>query len=114
MSRLAGRVAGGSTGPRCSFLGRWDGLVLVTALADLAALIDRDLPGPGRDGRDRRALPGAELPANRVDELVAGPGGELVQPGDQVVAGPAPSQVTISRRRNPRGNAAIPASSTAR
>src|SRR5437773_1126373 len=57
-------------------------------LADLAALIDGDLPGLGRDGGDRGPLPLAQLPANRVDHLVAGPGGELVQPGDQVVAGP--------------------------
>src|SRR5260370_28846027 len=55
-------------------------------LADLAALIDGDLPGLGRDSGDRGALPLAQFPANRVDHLVARPGGEGVQPGDQVVA----------------------------
>jgi len=85
-----------------------------TPLADLAAGIDGDLPGAGRDGADRGPLPAAEFPADGVGELVAGPGSQLVQPGDQVVAGPGPSQVTISCRRNPGGSAVIAASSTAR
>jgi hypothetical protein len=83
-------------------------------LAGLAALIDRDLPGAGRDGADRGLLPLAQLPADRVDDLVAAPGGEGIQPGDQAVAGPAPSQVTISRRLNAGGSAVIAASSTVR
>jgi hypothetical protein len=57
-------------------------------LADLAALIDDDLPGSRGHQRDRAAFPFAQLPADRVRELVAAPGRQLVQPGDQAVAGP--------------------------
>jgi hypothetical protein len=62
------------------------------AFMDLAAGIYRDLPGLLRDGADRGLLPRAQLPADRVDDLAAGPRGQLVQPGDQVMAGPEPSQ----------------------
>ena len=61
------------------------------ALTDLAAGIDRDLPGLGGDGADRGPLPCAELPADGVDDLVAGPGGQLIQPGDQGVGTEAAS-----------------------
>jgi hypothetical protein len=55
--------------------------VISTALADLAVGIDRD------EG-DRVPLPAAQLPPDGADDLVADPGGELVQAGDQGVAGP--------------------------
>ena len=48
---------------------------LGAALADLAALIDGELPGSCRDGGDRGPLPLAQFPADGVDDLVAGPGG---------------------------------------
>ena len=84
------------------------------ALADLAAAIDRDLPRAGGDQAQRRFLPLAQRPADRVDDLVPGPGGELVQVPDQVVAGPtAPSHVIISFRRKAGGGAAIAASASA-
>ena len=63
--------------------------VLGAALADLAAGIDGDLPGLLAGPAVIAArLPLAQLPADGVDELVAGPGGQLVQAGDQPVAGP--------------------------
>ena len=37
---------------------------LGAALAGLTVLVDRDLPGLGRDGRDRGLLPRAQLPAD--------------------------------------------------
>jgi hypothetical protein len=80
------------------------------ALADLAADIDRDLPGAGRDHRDRVPLPPAELPADGVDDLVAGPGGELVQAGNQGVAGPgavAGDHQPPPEPRRQRGDSAV-------
>ena len=44
------------------------------ALAHLAALIDGDLPGLLRDEPDRGALAGAQLPADRVGQLIAAAG----------------------------------------
>ena len=95
----AGPVRAGVTGP---------------ALAHLAALIDGDLPGLLRDQPDRGALAGAEFPADGVGQLIAAAGGQLIQAGDQPVAGPAPSAVTISRRRNFGGSAAIASPGTCR
>src|SRR5205823_236700 len=58
------------------------------ALADLAAVINRDLPGlPGNPG-DGGLLPLAQLPADGVDKLVAGPRCQRIQVGDEIVAGP--------------------------
>ena len=51
------------------------------ALADFTVGIDCDLPAPRRDGGDRGPLACAEFPADGVDDLVAGPGGEGVQAG---------------------------------
>ena len=62
--------------------------VIGTALADLAAVTGRGLPGLARDQPDRGALPFAQVPAHRVDELVPSPGGQRIQAGDQPVAGP--------------------------
>ena len=74
-SMRAGPVRAGGSGP---------------ALAYLPALIDRDLPGLRRDQPDRGPLPGAELPADGVGQLVPGPGRQLIKAGDQPVAGPGP------------------------
>jgi hypothetical protein len=57
-------------------------------LADLSASVDRDLPGASRDGADCGAFPAAKFPADGVDDLAAGPGGQLIQPGDQGVGWP--------------------------
>ena len=57
------------------------------ALADLAAVTDRALPGLHGHQPERGALTFTQLPAHGVDELVAGPGGEGIQPLDQPVAG---------------------------
>lgn len=73
--------------------------VLGAALPQLTAVIDRDPPGTLGHPGDRRAFPGPQIPAHRVDQLIPGPGRELLQPGDQPWLAPAPSQVTISRRR---------------
>ncbi len=51
---------------------------------------------------------------SRVGQLIARPAGELVQPGDQAVAGPGAIAGDHSLRRNAGGRAAIAASSTAR
>ena len=88
--------------------------VIGAALADLAAAVDRDLPGLLRDQPQRRFLPLAQRPADRVGQLIAAAGCQFIQALDQGVAGPAPSQVTISLRRNPGGTAAIAASTMAR
>jgi len=61
-----------------------------TALADLAAGVDRGFPGGLRDQRERGFLPLAQRPADGVDQLVAAARGELVQLLDQVVAGTGP------------------------
>ncbi len=61
--------------------------LISTPLADLTAGIDGDLPGCRRNGSDRGPLASAGFPADGVDDLVAAPGGQLVQAGDQVVAG---------------------------
>jgi hypothetical protein len=45
---------------------------------------------------------------------VAGPGGQRIQAGDQPWLAPAPSQVTISRRRKAGGSAVIAASKISR
>jgi len=95
----AGPVRAGVTGP---------------ALAHLAALIDGDLPGLRRDQPDRGALAGAQLPADGVGQLVPGPGGQLIQRVISPRLVPAPSAVTISRRRNCGGSAAIASPSTCR
>jgi len=71
----AGPVRAGGSGP---------------PLAHLAALIDRDLPGLRRGQPDRGALAGAQVPADGVGQLVPGPGGQLIEAGDQPVAGPGP------------------------
>jgi hypothetical protein len=78
------------------------------AFTHLAAGIDGDLPGAGGDLPDRGAFAFAQPPADGVDELVAGPGGQRIQAADEPVAGVAPSLVTISRRRKAGGSAATP------
>jgi hypothetical protein len=64
--------------------------VISAAFPDLAAVIDGDLPGVLRGQPDRVPLAPAQIPADRVDQLVPGPGGGLVQAGDQPVACPGP------------------------
>ena len=95
----AGPVRAGGSGP---------------ALAHLAALIDGDLPGLLRDQPDRGPLAGAQLPADGVGQLVPGPGGQLIKRVISPWLAPAPSAVTISRRRNFGGSAAIASPSTCR
>ena len=80
----------------------------------LPALIDRDLPGIRRDQPDRGALAGAEFPADGVGQLVAGPGGQVIEGVISPWLAPAPSVVTISRRRNFGGSAPIASPSTCR
>jgi hypothetical protein len=63
---------------------------LGAALAHLATLADRDLPGLPRDQHDRGGFVCAQVPADGVGQLVPGPGGQLIQAGDQPVAGPGP------------------------
>jgi hypothetical protein len=96
VSRLAGRAAGGSTGPR--FVSdRWDGLVLVRGLGEDADPVpgghDHRCPGPG--GGDFEAEPAATArqAGGGVQDAVAqrfrlGAGevavqGEQPQPGEQ-------------------------------
>ena len=88
--------------------------VIGAAFPDLAVVADGDLPGVRGHGGDGGALALVQFPADGAGQLVTGPGGELVQAGDQPVTGPAPSAVTISRRRYFSGSAAIPSSSTRR
>jgi hypothetical protein len=64
--------------------------IIGAALADLALAVDRGLPGRLGDRADRGLLPGGELPADGVGDLVAVPGGEPVQLLDQGVAGAGP------------------------
>src|SRR5450755_2464079 len=62
--------------------------VIGAALADLAAAVDRDLPGLLRDQPQRCFLPLAQRPADRVGQLIAAAPGQLIQALDQGVAGP--------------------------
>jgi hypothetical protein len=62
--------------------------VLGAALADLALRVYGNLPGLAGDLAERGALAFAQFPPDRVNKLVAGPGGEGVQALDQPVAGP--------------------------
>ena len=64
--------------------------IIGAALADLARAVDGDLPAGLGDLADRGLLPRAQLPADRVDDLVAVPGREPVQLPDQGVAGTGP------------------------
>ena len=82
--------------------------VISAAFPHLAAMADGDLPG-FRDPGDRGLLPAAQFPADRVDQLIAGPGGQLVQALDEAVAGPGaiggdhqPPPVPQRQRRNRR------------
>jgi hypothetical protein len=84
------------------------------ALTHLPALIDRDLPAILRDQPDRGALTSAELPADGVGQLVPGSGGQLIKAMISPWLAPAPSAVTISRRRNLGGSASIASPSTCR
>jgi len=80
--------------------------VIGAPLADLAAAVDGDLPGLLRNQPQRRLLPLTQRPPDRVDQLVPGPGRELVQVLDQAVAGPGPidrdHQPPPERRRQRR------------
>jgi hypothetical protein len=62
--------------------------VIGAALAHLAMVIDGDLPGLPGNLSDRGALAFTQFPPDRVDELVARPGCQLIQALDQPVAGP--------------------------
>ena len=61
--------------------------VIGAALPDLAAAVDRGLPGLLRDQPQRRLLPLAQRPPDRVGQLIAAAGRQGVQAGDQAVAG---------------------------
>ena len=61
--------------------------VIGAALADLALRVDRGLPGGLGDLADRGLLPGVQFPADGVGDLVAVPGREPVQLGDQGMTG---------------------------
>jgi hypothetical protein len=63
------------------------GAGVTAALADLAEVINRDLPGLLGDGGNCVLLALAQVPADGVDQLVAGPPRQLVQAGDEIVAG---------------------------
>jgi hypothetical protein len=60
------------------------------ALADLAAAVDRGLPGLFRDQPQRRLLPLGQRPPDRVRQLIAAAGSQRVQALDQGVTGPGP------------------------
>jgi hypothetical protein len=60
------------------------------ALADLAAAVDRGLPGLLRYQPQRRLLPLGQRPPDRVRQLIAAAGGQRVQVLDQGVTGPGP------------------------
>ena len=62
--------------------------VIGAALADLAARVDRDLPGLLGYQPERRLLPLAQRPADRAGQLIAAAGRQLIQVSDQAVAGP--------------------------
>src|SRR5271165_3640648 len=62
--------------------------VIGAALADLPAAVDRGLPGLLRDQPQRRLLPLAQRPPDRVRQLVPAAGGQRVQALDQGVTGP--------------------------
>ena len=64
--------------------------VIGAALADLDPPVDGDLPGQLQDQPQRGPLPLAQHPPHRVGQLEAAAPGELIQPGDQAVAGPGP------------------------
>jgi hypothetical protein len=68
---------------------------------------DGDLPGLRQDQPDRGTLAAAQFPADRVSQLVAGPGGQLIEVGDQPVACPG------SIRGHP-GNGSTPSDSVRR
>jgi len=69
--------------------------VITAAFAHLAAAVNGDLPGVPGHRRERLAFPLAQFPPGGVDELVTGPGGELIEAGDQGVAGSGPADVAL-------------------
>jgi hypothetical protein len=52
--------------------------VIGAAFPHLTVGVNGDLPGLSWHGRDRLAFPLGKVPSDGVDELVAGPTGELV------------------------------------
>jgi hypothetical protein len=80
--------------------------VIGAALADLAAVIDRDLPGLLGDQPDRGLLPGTQFPPARIHQRVSAAGGEGIQVLQQLVAEPSAvhghHQVPPPRRRQRR------------
>ena len=62
--------------------------VLGTALADLAAVIDRDLPRLLRDQPDRGLLPGIQFPPARVHQRVPPAAAQGIQVLHQLVTEP--------------------------
>ncbi len=64
--------------------------LISAALAGLAAVLEGDLPGLSWYLGDRGALAFAQLPAHRVDQLMAGPPRQRIQALDEPVAGAGP------------------------
>ena len=80
--------------------------VIGAALADLAAVIDRDLPRLPGDQPDRGLLPGIQFPPARVDQRVPAAAGQGIQVLHQLVTEPGAvhghHQVPPPRRRQRR------------
>jgi hypothetical protein len=70
--------------------------VIDAALADLPVPVDGDLPACSGTRLIAVFSRSPSAHPTGVDQLVPGPGGELIRVLDQVMAGSAPSQATIS------------------
>ena len=70
--------------------------VIGAALADLSTAVDGDLPRRMRHLPQRSFLPLAEHSPGSVGQLEAAAVGELVQPGDKVVAGVGAAMMLVS------------------
>ena len=84
--------------------------IIGAALADLAAVIDGDLPRVPGDQPDGGFLPLIEFPPARVDQRVPAAGASLSRCSSSLWLNPAPSTVTIRFRRHAGGSAATDAS----
>ena len=74
--------------------------VLGATLPHRPAVIDRDLPGALGHPTDRRAVTSPQIPTHRAGQLTPGPGGELIQAGDQPMT--APSTIARHHQLAPR------------
>ena len=80
------------------------------ALADLAAVVNRDLPRLPGDQPDGGLLSGIQFPPARIHQRVSPAAGEGIQMLHQLVAETGTVHVTIRFRRHAGGSAAIDAS----